>query len=50
MQQLKAVLIISGDPCNLNQAWPEMVEIARGYGLDVDVVRDDVLREGACRK
>ena len=37
----RAVLIIAGDACNLNQAWPEMVEIAKSYGLAVDLIKEE---------
>jgi hypothetical protein len=44
VQQLKAVLIITGDPKELNCAIPELFEIAKGYGLDVDLVKDNIIR------
>ena len=44
MQYIKAVLIFSGDPAELNCAIPELIDICKGYGLDVDLIKDNFLR------
>ena len=40
MQQLKAVMIISGFAPDMSCAINEMCEIAEGYGAKIDIVRE----------
>jgi hypothetical protein len=36
----KFVLVVSGDAAEVNCAWPELIEICRGYGLATDLIID----------
>ena len=45
IQQMRAVLILSGETTEVNCAIPELIEICQGYGLSVDLVKE-IIPEG----